>query len=132
MLHVPSVLLTLVPHLPSAQCAFVFHVPCILRALVPYMSRGLCSLVPHVPRSSTALRDSCHMCSCVSNSIPALVPHVYFALLVSGCLCFKLYVLLCSLFLTCFRYFKPNMLLCISCLVAFMPCTSCSIGALGI
>ena len=44
----------------------------------------------------------------------------------------ELYLLLSSLCLQCFRCFNSNILLCISCLVAFMPCTPCAFGAYNV
>ena len=100
-----------------------YHIPRALRALVPQVHRALHALVPHVP---CVLRASC------------LVSHVSYVLLYltrlgpcvfSGCSSLELYVLLFFLSLTCFRCFKPNMISCISCLVAFMPCASCAFRA---
>ena len=84
-----------------------------LTCLLPYMSGSKRALVSHV--SYMLLYLTC------------LVACVFL-----GCSYLELYVLFCSLSLTCFRYFKPNMLLRISCHVAFIPCVSCAFVALAI
>ena len=106
---------------------------CALRALVPYVPHALHALMPHVRR---VLRAFCLTCLVPKR---ALVSHVSYVLLYLACLvpfafsgCLELYVLFCSSSLTWFRCFKPNMLLCISCLAAFMPCVSCAFVALAI
>ena len=107
-------------HAPHASCltcsrALGVSYPTCLVAYVP--PACLTYLLPQVPCS---LRASCHTyltCSCV--------PCVFL-----GCSFLELYVLFFAPWsLTCFRCFKPNMRLCISCLVAFMPFASCALGA---
>ena len=129
------------------------YMPYMLSCLKLYVLSCSTYLVPYVPcvsRASRVSRASCLTClvpgaSCLKCLVPyvlrairALVSHMSYMLLfltclvlrvLSGCLCLKLYMLLCSSYLTCFRCFKPNMLLYISCLVAFIPCFSWAFGA---
>ena len=114
-------------HLLSCPTFLALYVPRDIRTprgLVLYMSRDILTLVPHVPRP---LRVFCIMCleanvlSCFT-CLTALAPHCL-KLCVSS-ICLKLYVLFCSLSLTCFKCSKSNMLSCMSCLVAFM-CLLC-------
>ena len=79
-----------------------------LTCVASYMPRAKRYLMLHVP-----YMFQCHTC---------LVPCVFL-----GCSCLKFF---CSLSLTSFRYFKLNMLLYISFLVAFMP--SVSYGFVGL
>ena len=83
--------------------------------LVTYLFSCLMCLVHYVPFALCVSRQTC---SRVSRILPALAPHCL-KLCVSS-ICLKLYVLFCSLSLTCFKCSKSNMLSCMSCLVAFM------------
>ena len=140
----------LVPYVPCALCTLV---PCALLVLVPYVARALrvpclTCLVRYVLPSLTclrpyasscltcfvltcyrALRASCPTCSRASRVLHTLVPHVSSALRFSCCSCLVPYVFFYSSSLTFFSCFKPNILICISCLVAFMSCGSCAFGA---
>ena len=107
------------PYVTRALCAVVPHVSRVIRALVLDVPRAVRTLVPHVLRT-----------------LRALVPHVYYVLLYLTCLvlwdfsycsCFLPYVLFCSSSYTYFRCLKRNILICISCLVAFMSSGSCAL-----
>ena len=93
----------LVPHVSCAIRALFLDVPHDIRALVPYVLHALRSLAPHVLRT-----------------LFALVPYVFYVLLYLTCLepcvfscysCLVPYVLFCSSSPTCFRCFKPNILI---------------------
>ena len=134
----PRAKCTLVPHVSRALCALVLH--------VPYVLSSLRNIVPHVPRVMRALvldvrgdlRISCPTCSLASSILVTHVSYVLFyficrALYVFSCYsCLILYVPLCSSSLTCFRCFKSNMLIHISCFTAFISCVSCASGAWAI
>ena len=97
--------------------ALVTNVPRAFRALMPYVSRALHALIHHVLHALRALVR--HM-SYVLLYLTCLVPCVF------SCRYFLApYVLLYSLSFAYFRCFKPNMLICISCLVAFISCVPC-------
>ena len=142
--HVPRALRALVPYVPRALRALVPHLPHVPRALrapVPHVSCTILTLVLDIPRALTysrALRASCSACS---RALRALVSHVSYVFLYLTCLVFCAftcclgvvpYVFFRSSSLTCLRYFKPNMLIYISCLVAFMSCGSCTFDAWAI
>ena len=115
MSHVSRALRALVPHVPCVIHVLVLDVPCALRSLVPYVPRALRALVPQELRTLRALP----------------MPHVSYILLHFTCLvpCILWlvpYLLFCSSSHTCFRCFKPNILICISCLAAFMSYGSCA------
>ena len=120
----------LVPHLP--------HVPRALRAPVPHVSCTILTLVLDIPRALTYSRTLRASCSACSRALRALVSHVSYVFLYLTCLVFCAftcclgvvpYVFFRSSSLTWLRYFKPNMLIYISCLVAFMSCGSCTFDA---
>ena len=130
--YVPRTLRALVSYVPRTLSVLVLHVPCLLRAPLPGAIR---SLVPDVPGALRALvpNMSHGPLGFVSHAFRALrapVPHVYYVLLLylmilvpyvfSGCSCLATCVLFC---------FKPNRLIYVSCLVAFMSCGSCAFGA---
>ena len=115
-----SALRALILYVPCTRHTLLPHVPRVLRALYPTF------LVPYVLLSLTCLVPQCFRVSLV---LRALLPHM--SCVISGCSCLEVYVPLCCAFLTCFKCFKPNMLLCISCLVAFLPCASCAFGTLA-
>ena len=118
---IPQVLLCIVPYVFSCLTCLVLYVLSCLTCSCA--SRASCRTYSRV---SLAL---CLTCSRVSSVSRDLVPHCGAPCVLWGCSSLKLYVLFCSSSLT---YFKPNMLLCISCIEAFMPCTSCPFGALAI
>ena len=93
--------------LPTYSCA---SLPCVLHALVRPVPRALRVLVSHL--------------SYVLLYLTCLAPCVF-----SDYSYFMHYVLLCSSSFNVFRCFKPNIRLCISCLVAFM---ACAFGALAV
>ena len=110
MPYVPSCLMCAVPYTPSAQHLFVTLVPhfCVsrdlhalcLRALMPHVPCALFVLMPHMPY--------------------VLFYLIYFVNCVVLCFsCLSPYVILCSPPLTCFRFFKYNMTICISHFIAF-------------
>ena len=130
--YVLSCLTCLVPYVhlcPVFSCLTcpVYLVRYQLSCLLPYVLSCLMCLLPYVP---CVLRASCQTCSGILHVLRAVVSHVSCVFL--GCSWLEHYVLLCSSSLTCFRCFKPNMLLCISCLVAFMSCASCTFVDLAI
>ena len=93
------------PYVPRAIRTLVLDVPRPLRALVPYGSRAVRALMPHL--------------SYVLLYLTCLVLCLF-----TWCSCLVLCMFLCSSSLTCFTFFKPNILICISCLIAFMSCSS--------
>ena len=130
-------LLNSCPTCPRASCLTCSRTS---RAWCPMYSRALHALVPDMP---LALRAFCltRLVSYVPRVKRTLVSQVSYMLLYlmclapcvfSRCSCFELYVRFCSSFLTCFRSFKSNMILYISCLVAFIPHASCSFVTLAI
>ena len=127
---------------PSFSCALSASCPvcsCALHALmihVPHALRALC----FSPVFSCALSFVHYMLLYLIYLVPNMllyVPNVLLYLrcltpcVFVGCSCLELYMLFCSSSLTCFNCFKPDMLLCISCLVSFMPCASCTFVALA-
>ena len=125
----------LVPYVSRAPLVLVLHVPRLLRALVPHVLLALRAPMTYVLR---ALRFLVLHAFC---ALRALVPHMSYVIFYLTCLvpcvfsycsCLILHVLLCSSSLPCFRCFKPNILICILCLVAFMSCTSCAFHAWAI
>ena len=126
--YVLSCLTCLLPYVLSCHTCIVPKCCSALRASCPTYFRALRAfclshLVYYVPRAKRAV---VFRMFCVLLYLTCLVPCVF-----SGCSCLELYVLLCFLTLTSFRCFKPNMLLCISCLVAFMPWASCTFVTLA-
>ena len=105
-------LLNYVPYVLSCSTCLV---PCVLlcpTCLVPSMlscltcSRAVHALVPTCPTCLLPYVFSCLTCLTVLLYLTCFVPCVF-----SGFSCLVHYVLLCSSYLTCFRCFKPNMLL---------------------
>ena len=137
VLYVLSCLTCLVPYLFSYPTCLVPYVLSCLTCLVRYVLPSLTSLMPYVSSCLTCLvltcsrtfRDSCPTCSRASRVLHTLVPHVSSALRFSCCSRLVPYVLFCSSSLTFFSCFKPNILICLSCLVAFMSSGSCAFGA---
>ena len=149
--HVLSFLTSFVSHVLSYLTCFVPYVLCCpkwsrasfaLRVLVLHVPLTLSDLMPHVPHVIRALMLDVPpaLCDLVLHVLHMLLIFSYvlfcFTLLVT-CLfscgsCLVPYALLCSSFLTCFRCFKPNMLIRISCLITFMSCVSCACGAWAI
>ena len=127
--YVLSYLTCLVTYMFSGLCptCLVPYVLSCLTCLVPYAPLAVHALVSHVPYVPRAKRALVSHVSYMLLHLMCLVPCVF-----SGCSCLELYVLFCSSSLTCSRCFKPNMFLCISCLVAFMPCASYAFVALAI
>ena len=128
--YVPYVLscpTCLVPYVPSFLTCLVPYVLCCPTCLVPSVLSCLTCLMPYV---LFALRVLCHTFFRVSSVLPALVSHVSCALRALALP--RTLLLFCSSSLTFFRCFKRNMLSCISCLVAFMPCVSCAFADLAI
>ena len=126
--YVLSCLKCLLPYLFLCSTCIVHKYSRVLRASCSTYFRALRAvcvthLVYYVPRAKRAV---VFRVFCVLLFLTCLVPCVF-----SGCSCLELYVLLCFLPLTSFRCFKPNMLLCISSLVAFMPCASCTFVTLA-
>ena len=127
--YVFSYLTCLVLYVLSCPTWLMPYLLSCLRCLVPYVSRGLrASCLPYVPPASSALQLTClvpYVLSCLMYLTCSCVPCVFL-----GCSFLELYVLFFAPWpLTCFRCFKPNMRLCISCLVAFIPFASCALGA---
>ena len=119
-----SCLCALVTQVPRAIRALVLDVPCALRALVPYVPRALCALVPHV---------LCNLRAFVSHESYVLLQLTCFLLCGSSCCLFLVpYMLFCTSSPICFRWFKCNIIICMSCLVAFMSCSSCAFGGWAI
>ena len=102
-------------------CSRILRASC-LTCLLPYMLWYPTCLVSYV-----LLCLTCPRVLRVLAYLTSPVPCVF-----SGCSCVVPYLHLCSSSLTCFRFLKPNMLLCISCLVAFMLFASFDFGALAI
>ena len=139
-------LLSLLNYMPYVLSRPTCLVPQVLLCIVPYVFSCLTCLVPYVlsclacsctSRASCrtysgASLTSCLTCSHVSRVSRDLVPHCGVPCVFWVCSSLKFYVLFCSSSITYFRCFKPNMLLCISCIEALMPCTSCAFGALAI
>ena len=117
---VPQMLLCIVPYVFSCLTCLVLYVLSCLTCSCA--SRALC------PAYSRASLASCLTCSRVSRVSRNLVPQFGAPCMFWDCSSLKLYVLFCSSSLI---YFKPNMLLCTSCVEAFMPCTYCPFGALA-
>ena len=119
----------------SCSTCFVSYVLLCLKCLVPYVLRDprvlyFTCLVLYILSYLTRLVPnvfSCLTCLMCTGTRRVLCPRCSLDSRVS-----TFYMLLCSLSLTCFRCFKPNVLLCISCPVAFMPCVSYAFGALAI
>ena len=153
--HVSRVLRSLVSHVPRAlraSCLVPFVLLCPTCLVSYVLSFPMCSRISRAscPTCSCALRVSCPTCSRTSRSscftcllpyVPrakrALMSHVCYMLLYLTCLvpcvfsgCLELYMLFYFSSLTCFRSFEPSMLLCISCLVVFIPYVSCAFVAL--
>ena len=133
-----------VSHASCPTCSRRLSASCPTCSCVSLASRATCSRVLGAlcPKCSRASRASGLMCflSYVPRSKRPLVSHVCYVLLYLTCLmpCVfsssrtrTLHALL-LLILTYFRCFKPNILLSISCLVAFMPCVSCAFAALAV
>ena len=136
---VRSCLTYLMPYVLSCLACFACLVPymsCAIHACPgTWLSPPLCALIPYVPRALRFLMPRVRLV------LRALVPHVPYVLLYFPCLlpwffwccsCYMQCGLFCSSSLTCFRCCKPNILICISCLVAFMSCGSCDFGAWAI
>lgn len=129
--------------------ALVSHMSLALYALVPYMPRALLrALVTRVPCSHMFWSQrACYLtCPCawrilvphVLCALRDVVPHMSYVILClacfvtcvfSCCLCLVSLMLFCSPSLTCFRCFKPNILISISYLVAYVSCSFCAFGA---
>ena len=101
--------------------SYVLHVPRAIRTSVLDVVRGLRAPVPHMPRAIVPLCLMCFACSRASRAIVSQVSYIpfYLTCLVSCvflcCSCPVFYVLFSSSFITCFRYFSPNILMCNSC-----------------
>ena len=119
--YVPSCPMCFEPCVLSCLMCFVSYVSSCLTCLVPYAPCTLSALVSQVLRT---LRSFVSNMSYVLLYLTCLVHCVF-----SCCLCLVPCVLFCSSSLTYFRWFKANILICISCLVAFMSCGSCPFGA---
>ena len=86
--------------------ALVPHVPCALRALVLYVPRALWTLAPYMPRVKRVLypeysRTARAWCP---RALVLLIPHLL-------------------------EVFQVNILIRISCIIAWMSCASCAVGA---
>ena len=133
-----------VSHASCPTCSRRLSASCPTCSCVSLASRATCYRVLGAlcPKCSRASRASGLMCflSYVPRSKRPLVSHVCYVYCTSLVLCLAcsralvprtLHALL-LLVLTYFRCFKPNILLSISCLVAFMPCVSCAFAALAV
>ena len=123
-LYVLSCITCPMPHVLLCPTCLVLYVLLCSACLVPYVFSCITYLLPYVLSCLTCSRASCALCL-MCNRVARVIPCMFL-----GCSCLILYVLLCSLFLTCFRCFTYNMFLNTSSLVAFMPCTLCAFGGL--
>ena len=140
------------PYVFSCPSCFALYMLSCLTCLVPYMSRALLrALVTRVPCSHMLWSQRASYLTCprawrilvphVLRALRDVVPHMSYVILClacfvtcvfSCCLCLVSLMLFCSSSLICFRCFKPNILISISYLVAYVSCSFCAFGAWAI
>ena len=133
VLPCPSCFVLYVPYVVSClTCLVPYMLPC-LTCFVPCVPSCLTRLVPYVPRPLRALVltcfvtyvFACHTCltySCTSRIFCLAFPRAAFASSRTFSFAFHTHT-------TFSRCCEPNILICITCLVAFMSCGSCGFGA---